>query len=108
MSEPVAVQPKVDDLAHDVDGPKSKPFVFNVAMSCGGCKGAIDRVLSKIEDIEFNVDLEGQKATVTPLSDCKLTFQDINDKIAKTGKEITDRYIGDQPVNEKGEPIGAA
>jgi len=121
MAEPVAAQPKIEDAAQVdevtqvdgaatsslADGPKSEPFVFNVSMSCGGCSGAINRVLGKLEGIEYNVSLEDQTAIVTPRPDSKITFKEVNEKIAKTGKTIKDRHIGPQRVDENGEPIDA-
>ncbi|KAL1408306.1 Cytosolic copper metallochaperone [Vanrija albida] len=51
-------------------------YNYTVKMTCGGCSGAIDRVLKK--NIEapngYTVSLETQKT--------------ITEKIAKTGKEI--------------------
>ena len=37
------------------DAPNGQTFDFDVAMSCGGCKGAIERVLGKLDGAEFFV-----------------------------------------------------
>jgi len=90
------------------DVPTGQPFVFNVSMSCKGCSGAVEKALTKLEGITFNVDLEKQEATVTPVQGSEITFEEVNAKIAKTGKTIKDRHIGEQRVNENGEPIDAS
>ncbi|PFH57113.1 hypothetical protein XA68_15488 [Ophiocordyceps unilateralis] len=60
-------------------------YEFNVAMSCGGCSGAIDRVLKKLDGVEsYQVSLERQTATVVT----NLPFETVLDKIAKTGKKV--------------------
>jgi copper chaperone len=34
-------------------------------MSCGGCSGAVERILNKAEGVEsFDIDLEAKKVTV--------------------------------------------
>lgn len=50
----------------------SKTVVFNVAMSCSGCSGAVTKILGKIEGVE-NVEatVETKKVVVT----CKDTVQ---------------------------------
>lgn len=109
MAEMDIAQPQrqADASAASVaDGPKGQTFEFDVAMSCGGCKGAIDRVLGKLEGIrDFNVDLATQKATINILPESTLSFKDVHDKISKTGKKINDRHIGTQRVNEDGAPV---
>lgn len=42
-----------DTAAPVVDAAEHK-YVFNVAMSCGGCSGAVERVLKKL-DGEFSL-----------------------------------------------------
>ncbi|KAG5930744.1 hypothetical protein E4U53_002141 [Claviceps sorghi] len=60
-------------------------YEFNVSMSCGGCSGAIDRVLKKMEGIEsYEVSLEKQTARVVT----GLPYEDVLAKIAKTGKKV--------------------
>lgn len=85
-------------------------YEFNVTMSCGGCSGAIDRVLKKLDGklcphesahrrkamwltfcfpflpgVEsYEVSLENQKAKVVT----GLPYETVLEKIAKTGKKI--------------------
>ncbi|KAG5912778.1 hypothetical protein E4U42_001846 [Claviceps africana] len=60
-------------------------YEFNVSMSCGGCSGAIDRVLKKMDGIEsYEVSLEKQTARVVT----GLPYEDVLAKIAKTGKKV--------------------
>ena len=54
---------------------------------------------------DFNVDLSSQKAVINTLPDSTLSFEEVNEKISKTGKKIKDRHIGTQRVNEEGAPI---
>ncbi|KAL7787765.1 hypothetical protein V8C37DRAFT_260489 [Trichoderma ceciliae] len=60
-------------------------YEFDITMTCGGCSGAIDRVLKKLEGVEtYNVSLEKQHATVVTA----LPYETVLSKIAKTGKKI--------------------
>ncbi|TFB04496.1 Metal homeostasis factor ATX1 [Trichoderma ghanense] len=60
-------------------------YEFNVTMTCGGCSGAIDRVLKKLEGVEsYEVSLENQSAKVVTA----LPYETVLTKIAKTGKKI--------------------
>ena len=47
MADVVDATPGVVETAPDA-GAEHK-YVFNVSMSCGGCSGAVDRVLKKLE-----------------------------------------------------------
>lgn len=65
----------------------SQEFKYHVAMSCSGCSGAINRVLTKAKDAgdveDFKVSLPGQYATFTTQPDKEdAIFQ----KMTKTGK----------------------
>ncbi|WOO77678.1 Metal homeostasis factor ATX1 [Vanrija pseudolonga] len=72
-------------LASQSTGPA---YNYTVKMTCGGCSGAIDRVLKK--NIEapngYTVSLETQKVVVFGPS--LPPFDTITEKIAKTGKQI--------------------
>ncbi|KAF5868490.1 uncharacterized protein Bfra_012401 [Botrytis fragariae] len=62
-------------------------YKFNISMSCGGCSGAVDRVLKKLDGVRaYEVDLAGQTATV--IGKPELEFDTVLEKIAKTGKKI--------------------
>ncbi|KAG5983050.1 hypothetical protein E4U55_000892 [Claviceps digitariae] len=65
-------------------------YEFNVSMSCGGCSGAIDRVLKKMDGIEsYEVSLEKQTARVVT----GLPYEDVLAKIAKTGKKVNSATV---------------
>ncbi|PHH68322.1 hypothetical protein CDD82_649 [Ophiocordyceps australis] len=60
-------------------------YEFNVTMTCGGCSGAVDRVLKKLHGVEsYDVSLETQTAKVVT----SLPYETVLEKIAKTGKKI--------------------
>ncbi|KAG5659320.1 hypothetical protein HG530_012064 [Fusarium avenaceum] len=60
-------------------------YEFNISMSCGGCSGAIDRVLKKLDGVEsYDVSLENQTAKVVTA----LPYDTVLQKIAKTGKKV--------------------
>ncbi|KAF7548906.1 hypothetical protein G7046_g8518 [Stylonectria norvegica] len=60
-------------------------YEFNVTMTCGGCSGAVDRVLKKLPGVDsYEVSLENQSAKVVT----GLPYQTVLEKIAKTGKKI--------------------
>ncbi|KAH6971773.1 hypothetical protein BGZ61DRAFT_532785 [Ilyonectria robusta] len=64
---------------------ESHTYEFNVSMSCGGCSGAIDRVLKKLEGVDsYEVSLENQTAKVVT----GLPYETVLQKIAKTGKKV--------------------
>ncbi|RCI14451.1 hypothetical protein L249_6129 [Ophiocordyceps polyrhachis-furcata BCC 54312] len=70
-------------------------YEFNVVMTCGGCSGAVDRVLKKLDGVEsYEVSLENQTATVTT----DLPFDTVLEKIAKTGKKVNAATVDGQPV----------
>ncbi|QHS75669.1 copper metallochaperone ATX1 [Saccharomyces paradoxus] len=61
-------------------------YQFNVVMSCSGCSGAINKVLTKLEpDVSrINISLEKQLVDVYTT----LPYDFILEKIRKTGKEV--------------------
>ncbi|KAK3387511.1 hypothetical protein B0H63DRAFT_470201 [Podospora didyma] len=62
-------------------------YKFNVSMSCGGCSGAVDRVLKKLNGVKsYEVSLESQTATVVAEAD--LPYEKVLKTIAKTGKKV--------------------
>jgi copper chaperone len=85
-------------------------YKFNITMTCGGCSGAVERVLKKLDGEitaqavahqssihteanvqppgvkNFDVSLESQTATVT--ADEKLDYATVLEKIKKTGKAV--------------------
>lgn len=62
-------------------------YTFNVVMSCGGCSGAVTRVLKKLDGVtSVYASLEAQTVSVT--TDDSIDYQLIYDTIDKTGKKI--------------------
>jgi len=64
-------------------------YEFTVEMTCGGCSGAVTRVLNKKEGVvKFDIDLEGKKVFV----ETDLSSDDILETLKKTGKATT--FVG--------------
>jgi len=62
-------------------------YKFNVKMTCGGCSGAVERVLKKLDGVKsFDVSLETQTATVK--TEENVGYATVLEKIKKTGKEV--------------------
>ncbi|MCJ1388829.1 Cytosolic copper metallochaperone [Xylographa trunciseda] len=62
-------------------------YKFNVTMTCGGCSGAVERVLKKLEGVKsYNVSLESQTADIT--TEPSLQYETVLEKIKKTGKKV--------------------
>merc|ERR1712029_748301 len=62
-------------------------YKFNVTMTCGGCSGAIERVLKKLEGVkDFDVSLDSQTATVK--TEDSVDYATVLEKIKKTGKTV--------------------
>ncbi|ODQ80400.1 hypothetical protein BABINDRAFT_161346 [Babjeviella inositovora NRRL Y-12698] len=56
-------------------------------MTCSGCSGAVNRVLTKTEGVKkIDISLETQLVNVT--TDESLTYDAVLEKIAKTGKKV--------------------
>jgi copper chaperone len=63
-------------------------YKFNINMSCGGCSGAVERVLKKLDGVKsYNVSLETQTAEI--VTEDSLDYPTVLDKIKKTGKTVT-------------------
>ncbi|KAJ5185998.1 Heavy metal-associated domain HMA [Penicillium cf. griseofulvum] len=62
-------------------------YKFNVTMTCGGCSGAVERVLKKLDGVKtFDVSLETQTVNVT--TEPSLPYDAVLEKIKKTGKAV--------------------
>ncbi|KAL1853872.1 Cytosolic copper metallochaperone [Paecilomyces lecythidis] len=62
-------------------------YKFNVSMSCGGCSGAVERVLKKLDGVKsFDVSLESQTATV--VTEPAVSYDTVLASIKKTGKTV--------------------
>lgn len=75
-------------------------YQLNVKMTCGGCSGAVTRVLTKAQQegsvSSFDVDLGTQLVNVTgPIEEAALV-----EKIQKTGKQIISVTSLDDSVAE--------
>ncbi|KAL2891291.1 copper chaperone [Ceratocystis lukuohia] len=62
-------------------------YEFDVAMSCGGCSGAINRVLTKLEGVKSH-DVSLEKQTATVVAEPTLSYETVLATISKTGKKI--------------------
>ncbi|KAF2745587.1 putative iron/copper transporter Atx1 [Sporormia fimetaria CBS 119925] len=71
-------------------------YKFNVSMSCGGCSGAINRVLGKLEGVKsYNVDLDSQTAEI--VAEDSLSYETVLEKIKKTGKKVNSGEADGKP-----------
>ncbi|KAF2720762.1 putative iron/copper transporter Atx1 [Polychaeton citri CBS 116435] len=62
-------------------------YKFNVTMTCGGCSGAVERVLKKLDGVKsFDVSLDSQTANV--VAEDSLDYATVLEKIKKTGKKV--------------------
>ncbi|KAK9691504.1 hypothetical protein RND81_09G201100 [Saponaria officinalis] len=62
----------------------SQTVVLKVKMSCGGCSGAVKRVLDKMEGVEsYDINMEEQKVTVKGDVQPETVLQ----TVSKTGKK---------------------
>ncbi|KAJ2895680.1 hypothetical protein MKZ38_006262 [Zalerion maritima] len=70
-------------------------YEYDISMSCGGCSGAIDRVLKRLQGedndkvTEYEVSLDAQKAGINGEIDPSL----LHEKIAKTKKQVNKYYV---------------
>ncbi|KAK5138260.1 hypothetical protein LTR08_003321 [Meristemomyces frigidus] len=62
-------------------------YKFNVTMTCGGCSGAVERVLKKLDGVKsFDVSLDTQTADVK--TEETVGYATVLEKIKKTGKKV--------------------
>ncbi|KAI1766472.1 hypothetical protein GGR53DRAFT_486220 [Hypoxylon sp. FL1150] len=67
-------------------------YKFNVSMSCGGCSGAVNRVLGKLEGVKnYEVSLEKQEALV--VAEPGLDYETVLKTIKKTGKKVNSGFV---------------
>ncbi|SAM02390.1 hypothetical protein [Absidia glauca] len=62
-------------------------YTFNVAMSCSGCSGAVERALKKVDGVD-SIEISLEKQTV--VVDTNLPRELILETIKKTGKTVTE------------------
>jgi len=62
-------------------------YKFNVKMNCGGCSGAVTRVLKKLDGVKsYDVSIDTQTATVH--AEPYLGYGTVLETIKKTGKAV--------------------
>ncbi|KAI9832966.1 MAG: Cytosolic copper metallochaperone [Phylliscum demangeonii] len=67
----------------------SHEYTYQVTMTCGGCSGAVERVLKRLEGVKsYSVSLEHQTATVVTAEDSGLDYDRVLATIKKTGKTV--------------------
>jgi len=72
-------------------------YKFNVAMSCGGCSGAVERVLKKLDGVKsYSVSLETQTAEV--VAEDSLDYSTVLTTIKKTGKKVNSGEADGEPM----------
>ncbi|KAK9324007.1 hypothetical protein V1517DRAFT_257110 [Lipomyces orientalis] len=65
----------------------SHEYQFNVAMSCSGCSGAVNRVLSKLDGVnDIKITLEDQKVVVKTSDN--VSYDTVLNQIKKSGKQV--------------------
>ncbi|KAK4575149.1 Cytosolic copper metallochaperone [Recurvomyces mirabilis] len=71
-------------------------YKFNVTMTCGGCSGAVERVLKKLDGVKsYDVSLDTQTATVQ--TEESVSYATVLEKIKKTGKAVNSGEADGQP-----------
>ncbi|EAW07942.1 copper metallochaperone ATX1 [Aspergillus clavatus NRRL 1] len=71
-------------------------YKFNVSMSCGGCSGAVERVLKKLDGVKsFDVSLDSQTALVT--TEPEVSYETVLATIKKTGKTVNSGEADGEP-----------
>lgn len=88
-------------------------YNFNITMTCGGCSGAVERVLKKLDGSynpptmfttilmpvsgvkSFDVSLDNQTANV--ITEPSLDYSTVLEKIKKTGKKVNSAEADGQP-----------
>ncbi|OCF37086.1 copper chaperone [Kwoniella heveanensis BCC8398] len=75
--------------------PTAPAYSYTVKMTCGGCSGAVNRVLGKnvAAPNAYHISLPTQRVLVWGPS--LPPFETITEKIAKTGKEIQSKEVID-------------
>ncbi|KAJ5689760.1 heavy metal ion transporter [Penicillium macrosclerotiorum] len=69
------------------DNGSDHEYKFNVSMSCGGCSGAVERVLKRLNGVKtYDVNLETQMAIVQ--TEPTVEYDTVLDAIKKTGKTV--------------------
>ncbi|KAF4154502.1 hypothetical protein CNMCM6936_007135 [Aspergillus lentulus] len=79
-------------------GMSEHQYKFNVSMSCGGCSGAVERVLKKLDGVKsFDVNLDSQTALVT--TEPTVSYETVLATIKKTGKTVNSGEADGKPMD---------
>ncbi|MCJ1364741.1 Cytosolic copper metallochaperone [Acarospora aff. strigata] len=72
-------------------------YKFNITMTCGGCSGAVERVIKKLDGVKsYDVSLEDQTANI--VTDDSVEYATVLEKIKKTGKKVNSAEVDGQAV----------
>jgi len=63
-------------------------YAYNVTMTCGGCSGAVNRVLSRMPGVE-KIDIDMDKQLVTVHTTDAVSHDQVLEAIKKTGKAVS-------------------
>ncbi|XP_069510098.1 copper transport protein ATOX1 [Ambystoma mexicanum] len=63
---------------------------FFVDMTCGGCSSAVTRVLNKLGDVQFDINMESKTVCI----ESQHSVDTLLDTLKKTGKET--KYLGEK------------
>jgi len=66
----------------------SHVYTFNVQMTCGGCSGAVSRVLTKMDGLQVKKVEWESKEVIAESETGEPSFDDVLAKIQKTGKKV--------------------
>ncbi|KAF3385214.1 Metal homeostasis factor ATX1 [Penicillium rolfsii] len=62
-------------------------YKFNVSMSCGGCSGAVERILKRLDGVKsYDVSLDTQTANI--ITEPTVSYDTVLAAIKKTGKTV--------------------
>ncbi|EGW34109.1 antioxidant and copper/iron homeostasis protein [Spathaspora passalidarum NRRL Y-27907] len=67
-------------------------YHFDVAMSCSGCSGAVERVLNRLDGVS-KIDISLDKQTVDVATVDSVNYDTVYNTIAKTGKKINNGNV---------------
>ncbi|KAL7268024.1 Cytosolic copper metallochaperone [Rhizina undulata] len=62
-------------------------YEFKVNMACGGCSGAVNRVLKKLDGVK-TIDISLETQTVKVVTEPEVPYDTVYKTIHKTGKTI--------------------
>ncbi|KAH7021266.1 heavy-metal-associated domain-containing protein [Microdochium trichocladiopsis] len=79
-------------------------YEFTVTMTCGGCSGAVDRVLKKLDGVKTHEVTLGstlgkpaEEGTVKVVAEPTLDYDTVLRTISKTGKKVNSGSADGQP-----------